>query len=458
MKMHPVTTPMSPLSLSHAAANPWQRWLNGNLVRLTAWFSFQAALGYGCKLTSAVATVHAVLTIVIALWAALVSRKREHAIYAMAYIVGAEVLWRMANAQIFWESGKYAVLAVAVAGLLRHGLFRRAGLPLAYFVLLLPSLVMPLANLDTLLLRQTISFYLSGPLALAVCYWLGSNLKLAREQVLQGCLFLLGPIISIAIYALVSLAQAQDIYFGSSSNHAASGGYGPNQVSATFGLGLVATLLYAVLEKRERWLKVLLGLIIVWLVAQCLLTFSRTGLYLAGVSSFGGAICLLRDRSARLKLIIAALVIGGGLVLVLPFLETITQGALSKRFTNLDATGREVMIKQDLELWGENLFFGVGPGMSGRYRTGELKGVLAHTEYTRLLAEHGLFGLFAIGVMIALAFNSIRNAQSPAQRAFVIAFLGWSLLFMITSAMRTAAPAFLFGLTAIQWRRELPTD
>jgi hypothetical protein len=110
-----------------------------------------------------------------------------------------------------------------------------------------------------------------------------------------------------------------------------------------------------------------------------------------------------------------------------------------------------------LEIWGDHLIFGVGPGMSGQHRQGELNSIQAHMEYTRLLAEHGVFGLVAIGFLIALSLKSFRQVQSPAQKAFVISLLAWSLLFMFTTAMRTAAPAFLFGLTAIRWRDEEPT-
>ena len=75
MKVHPVTTPLSPLSLSQASAGPWQRLMSSNLVRLTAWFGLQAALGYGCRHWAIAATAHATLTIAVALWAALLSRK-----------------------------------------------------------------------------------------------------------------------------------------------------------------------------------------------------------------------------------------------------------------------------------------------------------------------------------------------------------------------------------------------
>ena len=106
IKMHPVAPPMSrPMSqLALSRVSPWQRWLNGSLIRLGLWFGFQAALGYACKY-SVVPTIHAYLTVTIALWAALLARKREYALYAMTYIVGSEVLWRMGNAQIFWEFG-----------------------------------------------------------------------------------------------------------------------------------------------------------------------------------------------------------------------------------------------------------------------------------------------------------------------------------------------------------------
>ena len=52
----------------------------------------------------------------------------------------------------------------------------------------------------------------------------------------------------------------------------------------------------------------------------------------------------------------------------------------------------------DLELWARNPILGVGPGMAAWGREEILDArISAHTEFSRLLAEHGLFGAAALG-------------------------------------------------------------
>ena len=56
-----------------------------------------------------VATIHALLSLAVGLAWALSGRRVWRVAYAAAYIAGAEVLWRMVGAHIFWEFGKYTV-------------------------------------------------------------------------------------------------------------------------------------------------------------------------------------------------------------------------------------------------------------------------------------------------------------------------------------------------------------
>jgi uncharacterized membrane protein YGL010W len=82
----------------------------------------------------------------------------------------------------------------------------------------------------------------------------------------------------------------------------------------------------------------------------------------------------------------------------------------------------------------------------------------SHTEFSRLLAEHGLFGLGALLLLALMTAQRFRQAQTPVSRAMVLSMMGWSLLFMAHSAMRLAAPAFLFGLAFVNplFRRPPP--
>jgi O-antigen ligase len=73
----------------------------------------------------------------------------------------------------------------------------------------------------------------------------------------------------------------------------------------------------------------------------------------------------------------------------------------------------------------------------------------AHTEYTRLLAEHGLLGLMALVLLILMAIRSLRSSASRRGKALAAAMLAYFLLHLAVDATRLAAPCFAFGLSAV---------
>jgi hypothetical protein len=70
----------------------------------------------------------------------------------------------------------------------------------------------------------------------------------------------------------------------------------------------------------------------------------------------------------------------------------------------------------------------------------------AHTEYTRLLAEHGLFGLAALFALIIGCMRAMQLAPPGRSRAWAGGLLVWALIYMGYAAMRVAAPGFVLGL------------
>jgi hypothetical protein len=174
---------------------------------------------------------------------------------------------------------------------------------------------------------------------------------------------------------------------------------------------------------------------------QAALTFSRGGLYNAAGASAVAIFYLLKNRGVRLRVIMAVSMIAllAGLVII-PTLGHLTGGTITKRFSSIDVAHRDAIARSDLLLWQEEPIFGVGLGMSGRGRR------LPHTEGTRLLAEHGTFGLAAIFILLIGAFQSIRKRRTPAGKAVAGSMVTFSLLFMLDKAMRLAAPSFAFGL------------
>ncbi len=70
----------------------------------------------------ALSTLHALGVVAVGLLFVLVGRSYEGVFLASAYITGAEVLWRMSRARVFWEYGKYATVLVLLGYFVRKAL------------------------------------------------------------------------------------------------------------------------------------------------------------------------------------------------------------------------------------------------------------------------------------------------------------------------------------------------
>ncbi len=397
-----------------------------------------------------IATGHALATLAIGCWFALAGGRLERVVMIGAYIAGSEVLWRMTKAATFWEYGKYALTAVFLLAILRNGLFRGSWLALVYFTLLLPSIVLPMANTDNGTMRAYLSFNLSGPFALAVSVWFLSQVKLDEEQLSRILLAVIAPVAGIASLATYKLLTTSAITFRRESNLIASGGFGPNQVSALLGLAILSAFLYLMMARRSPSVKLLLISIIVGLATQSALTFSRTGLYSAAAAVLVAALFFVRNGKARFQLLMAsAIVIPLAYFVIFPQLDSFTGGAIVERFQNTTSTGRSEYLKADLKVWGENPIFGIGPGLAINEReTAITRRGAAHTEFSRLLAEHGLFGLGALLIILYIAVANYRRARTMQTRALVVSLIAWAFIFMLASAMRLAAPSFVLGLSS----------
>ncbi len=365
----------------------------------------------------------------------------------IGYIASAEVLWRMTKVPIFWEFSKYAVIVIAFIGLLRIRAQRNRGLAIGYLALLLPSAILTVFALDLGAAREQISFNLAGPIALTVCVLLFSNTPMTSAAIRRTLLWQLGPIIGVAAIAYQGIARAESIQFVMESNAVLSGGYGPNQVSATLGLGVLGCILLLLTRREPMHVRILLIVIILALGAQAALTFSRGGLVLAGAATVAAASYLLRDRRARVTLIVlAGFVYLVATLYVIPALETFTEGKLVERFANLDPTGRSELLGFDLRIFIDNPVLGVGPGVATRMRAEMGHFGAAHTEYTRMLAEHGILGAIAIVLLVWLFARTLLESRTILSRAFVAALIVWSALFLGVNGMRLALPAYTFGL------------
>lgn len=408
------------------------------------------ALGLVLHRVQSLALIHIGITVVIGFWCAINGGEKLLWVACVgAYITGAEVLWRMLQAPVPWEFGKYATSAIFFIAILRNQMFRLPPFALLFLLMLLISVPVTLANTPYPdYVRGVISFYMSGPISLLVCAWFFYNVKFSQEQFHRLFLALIAPVLSIGAVTLFSSVTTENIVFTSESNTITSGGFAPNQVSAVLGLGAFLSLFFILGSKLPRRLRMILFVVTLFLGIQSAMTFSRGGIYMA----FGATVVALFYLSRSRRQMITTVFIGLALFvvtkyIVLPRLDSFTDGALAERFEKTDLTGRDTLIRDELDLWAENPILGVGPGMGQFYKRSLWGG--SHTEYTRLLAEHGVFGLMAIIFLLFALLRNLNQANTHINKAVVAAFGFWGLLFMSSAAMRIVAPSFMIGITFI---------
>jgi hypothetical protein len=392
-----------------------------------------------------VATVHALGVLTLGLYWLVRDRKPHRVIYVATYMVGAEVLWRMTSADVFWEYGKYAVgLLLGLSLLRQRRLLRAKKMALLYFILLLPSVLLVIDD------REAISFNMSGPFLLMVATLFFSTVTLTKDQIRTLLLVMIPPIAATAYLALDSTVTYREVI--APYMKLTSGGFGEDQVSVILGLGMFVAVLYVLTDRQHRWFRIVVLFIGIGLGTQSLLTMARGGL-LTGV----GALLVASFYLVRNKRLFGIIVLGGLLFyvfadqVIIPFADDLTGGALTMRYVHTlqegDYSGRDLIMKADLTIFKMHPVLGVGPGGAIPYRfllTGW--GNAAHTEFSRMLAEHGLFGLGALVLLLLMAVRRVFKPGTALQRALQVSFLAWPIATMLHAAMRIAAPEFFFGL------------
>jgi hypothetical protein len=388
-------------------------------------------------------TIHAFVTLGIAFLFLYGDQQPDRLIYAVAYIVGSELLWRGTGANVFWEFGKYSVILLLVLALFRY---RMVGWvdkrPVVYFALLLPAVVL-MPRFD----REVVAFNLAGPLAIAICVMFFKGVRVERNHLIRIFFSLLAPISGLAFLATFMTFTADTIDFTGASIQETAAGIGANQVSSILGVGALSVYLLLILEREKRWLRwVGIGLIF-WLMGQSMLTFSRGGFWNTLAAVTVGTIFLLRDPRSRAYFFGSVVMVGLLAILVIfPALNRFTGGTLDDRFQDFETTGRWEIVQADWIAFTDEPLLGVGLGQSVFYHELTFRLAAAHTEYSRVLAEHGTFGILALGILLWMASGPFLGKFTNREKAVRVAFMTWSLVLMTHAATRIAAPAVLFGL------------
>jgi len=397
-------------------------------------------------------------TLGLAIWVVGIRRNLESVVCVAAYIAASEVLWRMTKASVPWEASKLAlivVFAVAAVRLLRRP--RRVGLPLLLVVLLVPSATVTVLRLGVLGNgRERLTFELAAHVALAMGVIVLSCLRIERQKLAGVLWMVVGPVLAVNTIATAGTIGLQSTDFsGGLSNAASSGGYGPNQVSACIGVGAMVCVFLVYFDRRPVLRLIAAGLAF-WFLAQSVLTFSRGGSFNLIVALVAATPWFLRNIRVAVRFLATVTVLILFIVFgMIPVMQRITGDQFGQRFTSSDPTLRTDLMRAEVSTWADNVGLGIGVGMmertvadQGAADRGDLPTLPTHTEFTRLLAEHGLLGLAAILVLIALAVRNVRDQVLPEGQILSVVLVAWCASEVSHSATRLALVPFLFALAS----------
>ncbi|CAM3113872.1 O-antigen ligase family protein [Flavobacterium frigoris] len=392
--------------------------------------------------------------------------KNNEALMTAAYIAGAEVLLRMSGGNITYEFSKYGVMLFILMGMYFSG-FSKGAVPYWIFLLLLvPSVILStfVLNFDTNV-KNSIAFNISGPVCLAVASLYTYRRKIALKQ-MNSLLLCIGlPILSCATYLTLYTPNIQDVITSTESNFETSGGFGPNQVATFLGLGMFIFFSRIIMESRSKLLLVLNLLIALNISYRGMVTFSRGGM----ITGFLMIVLLLSflyfksNFRGRVKLNYIIVVIALAMMAIWGYTSFQTGGLINKRYSNQDAagrvkesqlTGREDIAQTEVNMFLNNPIFGVGVGKGVEVREVESGTfVLSHDEITRMLAEHGAFGVLGLLILI---FTPLVLYFENKFNMFLLCFVAFWFLTINHAAMRTAIPAFVYSLSLLNVQLELP--
>ncbi|MBA0884731.1 O-antigen ligase family protein [Flavobacterium undicola] len=390
------------------------------------------------------------------------NNKNNEVLYVSAYLVGAEVFLRMTGGNLNNEYVKTVVSLLMLLGFVLSGFSKSSIVYWLYFLLLLPAVLITMSNQEmNLEIRKAITFNISGPVCLGLCALYCFKRQITFSQLQNIVVFFGLPIIATLVYLILYNPSVRDVVTGTQSNFATSGGFGPNQVSTILGLGMFVFFCQLVFMSKSKVITALNGFLFVLTSYRAIVTFSRGGVItgFAMIVFVLIAAYLFSNPSGKRKLK-WVVVLSGVLALSIWSYSVIqTSGLITKRYANQDAAGRvkedrlggrEQVMGTELELFKENPIMGVGIGLGKFYRVQMLgQEVASHNEITRLLAEHGMFGVL---ILLILFITPIILFLNNYQNIYFFSFYVFWLLTINHAAMRIAAPAFVYALTLLNVR------
>ncbi|SHM17638.1 O-antigen ligase family protein [Flavobacterium chilense] len=392
--------------------------------------------------------------------------KKNEVLLVAAYLVGVEVLLRMTGGNFNNEFVKVNVIFFMLLGMI-YSNFSTSGFVYWFFlILLIPGILITSTVFNPSIdIKKSLVFNLSGPVCLAI-----SSIYMFKRRILftdlQNVLVVMGlPIVSTTIYLFLYNPSVRDVVTGTQSNFETSGGFGPNQVSTILGLGMFVFFTQLILFSKSKKAIILNGILLVFITYRGIVTFSRGGIITA-VAMIVFLLFLLyvySNDKGKKKFVVVFFLTGLIAAGVWSYSSFQTKGLIEKRYANKDAAGRtkkdrlggrEEIMNEELSVFIDNPILGIGAGMGKEVRKETFGAeVASHNEITRMLSEHGLFGVFGLLILAITPFVVYVNNR---QHLYFLSFFVFWLLTINHAAMRTAAPAFVYALSLLFVQVKIP--
>jgi hypothetical protein len=425
---------------------------------------FNIGLALSMLFNPKLSTIYSLIIVAFGMYRILSKKNSDGAAHILAaYVIGIEVLFRMNSGGFGYEYGKYAAVLFLLTGFFVERIKKKTPFIYIFFMLvLLPSIFfVEYPTFD--LTRQMVSFNLSGPIMLGISSIYFFQRKVSVVQLRKVFLSMLYPITAMTVFVYFRSGSLEDVEFTTESNFVASGGFGPNQVSTIFGLGILIIAASYLLNIRLFRLKYLNVFLMLGFLVRGLATFSRGGM-LAPMAAIIVCIVVMSLSDSRFQERIGRVVYAFLAIFVVGFIgfyyvNEVSGGLLEMRFKGESMynkeksnmfSGREEIFQEDMEIFEGNYLTGVGPGMASEKR-GEISGVesAAHIEYSRMLAEHGMFGVIAILIIVLFPVVIFLKLKSTDNKVILILCVVFVFVTLGHAAMRTAAPGYVYGLAFI---------
>jgi hypothetical protein len=394
----------------------------------------------------------------------------------VVYLVSFEMLSRMAfvSPLIPYELGKYFLAFSFILGIIRFSSHSILGILLV--ALLIPSIFFDYSGQVR---TNKVVFNLLGSLNVGLGIWFFSKKVISRKQLISLLRLAVYPLIATASFLFVKSPSFDSIEFDLSANSMVTAGGGSNQVSTILGFGFFLVFIFIFYQWKLTGYKTLDYSLFFMFGFLGILTFSRGGV-LGGILAILVVVYLSRfsyssesqskvPRKSFKYFLIASMVI----ILIFQIINNISGGLLTLRYLgetsgtlggskemSLDnfTSGRIEIFLGDLELWFDHLIFGVGVGASALLRP-RAQNFLSHVEFSRLIAEHGMLGLFHFALLLFSFFTLLKNNRNSKYKGVLIAFYFLAFYTTFHAAMRTYLTPLLLGMSFLVIKeRKVPSS